>query len=116
MEFDNIGIDRLKSVLESNSLERMLELRPAEAGKTQATQKDGDKTVSFADTLKQSISEINNLQLESGKAIEDLSTGESTDIQGTIMALEKANISFKVMMEVRNKIVSAYQEVMRTTV
>ncbi|MBN1866126.1 flagellar hook-basal body complex protein FliE [Candidatus Sumerlaeota bacterium] len=71
---------------------------------------------SFAETLRNSIEEVNSLKLQADKAIEDLATGQSADLQGTILALEKADISFKLMMEVRNKIVSAYQEVMRTQV
>jgi len=68
---------------------------------------------SFGQTLQESIAEVNRLQNEADMAIEGLVTGEKPDVHGTMIALQKADLSFKVMMEVRNKIVSAYQELMR---
>lgn len=71
---------------------------------------------SFSDMLKESLQEVNALSKEADKAVRDLAIGESQDIQGTILAMEKASLSFKLMMEVRNKLLTAYQEVMRTQV
>ncbi|MCX7014263.1 MAG: flagellar hook-basal body complex protein FliE [Candidatus Sumerlaeota bacterium] len=68
---------------------------------------------SFAETLKESIAEVNQLQNDADQALEQFVTGQSPDVHGTMIALQKADLSFKVMMEVRNKLLSAYQEVMR---
>lgn len=75
-------------------------------------QNDGD-SVTFADTLKESIEKVNMLQLEADQAIVDFATEENPDIHNTMIAIQKADVSFKVMMEVRNKILQAYEEVMR---
>ena len=70
----------------------------------------------FSETLKESISEVNQLQKEAETAIQDLATGKTNDIHNTMIAIEKADISFKMMMKVRNKILDAYQEIMRMQV
>jgi flagellar hook-basal body complex protein FliE len=87
------------------------EMGAAAPGAQLALPEGGGK--SFAETLRESISEVNKMQLEADQAIEKLVTGEKPDIQGTLIALQKADLSFKVMMEVRNKILSAYQELVR---
>ncbi len=71
---------------------------------------------SFAETLKGSIQEVNNLQINADKAIQELGTGETRNIHETMILLEKADISFRLMMEVRNKLMDAYREIMRTQV
>lgn len=77
----------------------------------EAKDKSGDK--SFGEVLKQSINEVNELQQEADQAIKELTTGENISIHQTMIALEKADISFKLLMQVRNKLVEAYQDVMR---
>ncbi len=67
----------------------------------------------FSDVLKDSIKEVNNLQSEANKAIVDLAKGEVKDVHQTMTALKKADLSLKLMMQVRSKILEAYQEVMR---
>lgn len=69
---------------------------------------------SFAGALADSLKEVNQYQLDADKAIEDLVTGESKNIHETMIALSKAEIAFKLTMQVRNKVIEAYQEVMRT--
>jgi flagellar hook-basal body complex protein FliE len=71
---------------------------------------------SFAETLKGSIQEANNLQIDADRAIQKLGTGETRNIHETMILLEKADISFRLMMEVRNKLMEAYREIMRTQV
>ena len=111
---DDLTIQQLRSVLDSQGIGRVAEIQPAKTSAASPAQAEG--VPSFAETLQNSIREVNSLKVEADKAIEDLATGQGADLQGTILALEKADISFKMMMEVRNKIVSAYQEVMRTQV
>lgn len=71
---------------------------------------------SFLDTLKQSVEKVNALQNQADAAIDDLVLGKNQDITQTMIAMEKADISFRLMMQVRNKIVKAYEEVMRMQV
>lgn len=71
---------------------------------------------SFGDALNASLAEVNRLQNEADQAITALATGENVSVHDTMIAMEKADVSFRLMMEVRNKIVEAYQEILRTQV
>jgi flagellar hook-basal body complex protein FliE len=75
-----------------------------------------DHRPGFADNLKESIKKVNTLQADAHKAMEDLAVGKSNNIHETMIAIQKAETSFKMMMQVRNKIMNAYQEVMRMQV
>jgi len=70
----------------------------------------------FAETLSESLNKVNTLQKEADKAIEDFVVGKTGNIHETMIAVSKADIAFRLTMQVRNKIVEAYQEVMRTQV
>jgi len=70
----------------------------------------------FAGILQNKIQEINTLQIEADQAISNVMLEDSGSVHEAIIALEKASISFSTMMEVRNKIVEAYQEIMRMQV
>ena len=71
---------------------------------------------SFANVLKDSLTQVNSLQHEADQAIQSLATGGPATLHDTMLAVEKAELSFKLMMQVRNKIVEAYQEVLRMQV
>ena len=68
---------------------------------------------SFGEALKDAIMTVNNAQKQSDLAVQKLMTGESQDLHATLIAVQKADLSFQMMMQVRNKIVQAYQEIMR---
>lgn len=68
---------------------------------------------SFGDTLKESMNEVNNLQLDADKSIEGLVSGQNKNIHETMIAISKADLAFRMTMQVRNKVMDAYQEVMR---
>lgn len=68
---------------------------------------------SFSEMLSSSLMEVNNMQVEANKAIEKLASGQSKDVSGTLLAVEKAEIAFKTMNQVRMKVIEAYKEVMR---
>ena len=74
------------------------------------------KGSSFADTLKDSIQRVGELEKEADKEVEKLAKMESDDITNTMIAIEKADLSFQLMMQVRNKIINAYEEIMRMQV
>ena len=76
----------------------------------------GAKGASFGDVLKQSLAEVNHLQEKSDAAITALASGEKASLHDTMIAMEQADVSFRLMMQVRNKIVEAYQEIMRMQV
>jgi len=68
---------------------------------------------SFIDTLKDSIRDINQVQIQADQAIADVVAGNQQDLHKTMVAIEKADVSFQLMMQVRNKIISAYEEILR---
>jgi len=67
---------------------------------------------SFGDTLKSAINTVNESSIAADKTAGQMSTGKAAIDEAMIM-LEKADIQFRLMTQVRNNVVSAYQEVMR---
>ncbi len=72
--------------------------------------------VSFKDVLSDAVGEVQRLQNDADTAIRQLVSGEVKDITDAMVAIEKADVSFQTMMAVRNKIVAAYEEVIRMQV
>lgn len=70
----------------------------------------------FGEILQGVIHDVNQLQIEADQSINDLATGKQTDIHQTMIAVEKAGISFELLMQIRNKIIAAYETIMRTQV
>ncbi len=68
----------------------------------------------FADKLKSAMNEVNDLQVGSEKAMSDIATGQVKDLHQAALAIDKAEISMKLMLEVRNKALNAYKEISRT--
>lgn len=85
------------------------------AVKTQPPQKSAPASgqVSFGQWLHQSLEKVNQLQQQSETAAMKLATGENKDIHGTMIAMQKADIATSLMIEVRNKLISAYDEIKR---
>lgn len=79
--------------------------QPKSAGQTD--------TVSFGQWLNQSLGTINQLQQDAGEAARNLATGKTKDIHGTMIAMQKADIATNLMLEIRNKLLSAYDEIKR---
>lgn len=70
----------------------------------------------FASYLKQSIENVNELQLQSDVMTEKLARGENVDLHQVMISAQKASVSLQATMEIRNKVIEAYQEVMRMQV
>jgi flagellar hook-basal body complex protein FliE len=68
----------------------------------------------FAETLKSAINETNELQEEKTQAIAGIATGQVKDLHQAALAIGKAETSMKLMLEIRNKALSAYKELGRT--
>lgn len=76
-------------------------------------QKEGP---SFSDHLINSIKSVNASQISADKLTTDVATGQSTNIQEAMMSMAQAQLSFNLMVQVRNKALEAYQDVMRMQV
>ncbi len=96
------SINSLSTVLNSTSLKK---------------EKNKENISSSFDTiLKSSIDEVNNLQKNAEKAMADIATGEVKDLHQAAIAIDKAEISMKMMLEIRNKALNAYKEILRTQI
>jgi len=71
---------------------------------------------SFSDMVEEAFNKVNKLQFDANHSVAEISTGGNGSIHQTMIALEKATLSFQLMMQVRNKVVEAYREVMRMQV
>ncbi|MFQ5705938.1 MAG: flagellar hook-basal body complex protein FliE [bacterium] len=70
----------------------------------------------FSTTLKDMINKVDELQKSSDQATTDFISGKDADIHEVMAAVEEAQLSFQLMMEIRNKLLDSYQEIMRMQV
>src|SRR6185503_568589 len=65
----------------------------------------------FKQFLQDQIDQVNQLQSDATDATEDLAAGRRDDVEGVIIATQKADIAFKMLLQVRNKVMEAYDEI-----
>lgn len=70
----------------------------------------------FSEILKNSVEQVNDMQTQANQAIHELVAGRNKNIHETLLTIERADDSLKLMMQVRNKILDAYREIMRMQV
>jgi flagellar hook-basal body complex protein FliE len=70
----------------------------------------------FMDHLQRAIGEVDTLQSTANQEIRQLIGDGKGDLQDTIIAMERADVSFRLMMQIRNKVLDAYQEIVRMQV
>ena len=84
------------------------------AQSAQATQ--AVQGVGFGDVLNQFVSGVNDKQIASGQAVNDLLAGKDIPLHQAMIAMQEAGVAFQLMVEVRNKLLEGYQELMRMQV
>lgn len=72
--------------------------------------------ISFSQALREALGEVNRLQVEADQVARKLVTGEIKDLSEVTVAAEKANLALQLTIQVRNKAIEAYQEIMRMQV
>jgi flagellar hook-basal body complex protein FliE len=102
-------------------MDPLLALRIAEAGGSEAAAKPlggaaKDGAGSFADALQDAFEGADRLQHDADDTVRRFATGDIEDVHQVMLALDRADLSFRMTLEVRNKLVEAYQEVMRMPV
>lgn len=90
-------------------------IQPIGTQKVESTQNRQDG-LDFINTLKSSIQEVNTEQQISEKALADMASGQVKDLHQAAIAINRAENSMKVMLEVRNKAINAYKEILRTQI
>jgi flagellar hook-basal body complex protein FliE len=71
----------------------------------------GVESSSFKDLLVKSIQDVNSAQQQANQAVETLMTGGDADPAAVFTAVEKADLAFRMAMQMRNKVMAAYQEI-----
>jgi flagellar hook-basal body complex protein FliE len=77
-------------------------LAPSSSGGTQ-----------FRDMLNSAVNQVESSRNQASQSVDRFLSGEGDDLHSTILSVQRADLEFQMMMQVRNKVVSAYQEVMR---
>jgi flagellar hook-basal body complex protein FliE len=101
-----------------NAIKRAWESNTASPNANISTPKAGDAAAEkpgFADTIKaveKYISKVDNIQQSSDISIKDLLSGKNEDITSVVSAVAKADMSFKLLIGVRNKLIEAYKQTM----
>ncbi len=81
---------------------------------TQAAQGAGAvQGAGFGEVLNQFVGEVNQKQLDSTQAVNDLLAGKEVPLHQAMIAMQEAGVAFQLMVEVRNKLLEGYQELMR---
>lgn len=110
---DGLTIRNSQNLLETGKTAS--ELRVQEHDATAQTQGPGGAK-SFADTLKEAVGQVNALQQTADVKAQELATGKTDNIQDVMMAAEKADIALRLMVNVRNKVIDAYNDIMKMQV
>ena len=97
-----------------SNLNQLPPIKPLnELGTTSSSGTSNTEGANFGDILKQALQEVNAAQHTADQEARNLMTGETTDMHTAILAVQKADVSFQMMMAVRGKLIDAYREVMR---
>jgi flagellar hook-basal body complex protein FliE len=95
---------------------RQMQAETQQMSKGQKDPAATDGGPSFVDHLKDNLHEINHSQIKADRMSMELSTGKTNNIHETMLATSQAELSFNLMVQVRNKALEAYNEIMRMPV
>lgn len=82
----------------------------------QPTRIQNGETTSFAETLQKAFERVNEMQLHSAEIARQFAAGETDDLIRVVTASEEASVALQLAVQVRNKVIEAYQEIMRMQV
>ena len=92
-------------------------LEPTRVGGGESVRGGGETTLgTFSNFLKRAVGEVNDKMQAAELEKQRVLTGESTNLHQAIIAAQEASVAFSLMVEVRNKLVESYQELMRMQV
>ena len=75
---------------------------------------EGSKT--FGDFMKDLVQDANRSALEADGKMQDVAAGRNKDLHGAVLAMEKADVQFRLLTQVRNKVIDAYREILKMQV
>lgn len=103
-------IDRVQDDL----LARMSQLRQAAQRPLPSSNVGGLATPGFVDAFEQAVRAVDGQQHSASRLAARVDSGQSDDLMGAMLESQKASVSFSALMQVRNKLTSAFEEIMRT--
>jgi flagellar hook-basal body complex protein FliE len=111
-------MDGLKIAVSNNAASSISGARETLGEKLQSSNKSNAVQTgeSFADNLKAAINTVDKLQKDADTQMQNLATGRSQNIHETMIAAEKADLALRLMVQVRNKVIEAYQDIMKMQV
>jgi flagellar hook-basal body complex protein FliE len=126
----NLNVENLNRIVQTGDVEALMTggvsrtnvSAPSEARVVKEMQAQGmeapsaGKGETFSDMLRHSVEQVNQEQVQANQAIHELVAGRSKNIHETMLAVERADTSLKLMMQVRNKVLDAYREIMKMQV
>lgn len=95
----------------SSPLELLGNVAKSTGATEQADRNSG--TSDFAAVLKDKLTSLNSQQADAARASEDMATGRVDDVAQTMLRIEQANVSLQMATQVRNKVIEAYQDILR---
>jgi len=99
-------LEQMRQMREAAGAELDMQMRGVDAA-------DGDaRTSGFGDLLKSAVDSVNQLQADAGAQTNAFVRGESSDLVSVMIATQKSNVAFQALTQVRNRVVSAYQDIM----
>jgi len=113
---DGLTVSTAEGLLKTGDTMSELKARKMQPQKPQVQAGERVQGQSFADTLSDAVNQVNQLQKTSDTKMEQLAAGKTKNSSDVMIAAEKADIALKLMVQVRNKILNAYQEVMKMQV
>lgn len=123
----NLNVENLNRIVQTGDVDALMGGHsigaPSEARVMKEMQAQGMEAPSaagkgdtFSDMLRHSVENVNQDQVQANQAIHELVAGRSKNIHETMLAVERADTSLKLMMQVRNKVLDAYREIMKMQV
>ena len=106
-----MSVDRVMQ-LRAQILERNQALSRAGATANTTAPAGATKPTSFADTMQNALAKVNDGQQRATALSEQYERGETIDIAKVMLARQEASVGFEATMQVRNKILSAYKDIM----
>jgi flagellar hook-basal body complex protein FliE len=119
----NLSVENLSKIIQTGDAESLMgaggpvrEARVAREMQAQGMDVPAAGGGSFSDLMSKSFEQVNNYQHQADRAVGELVAGRSKNIHETMLTIERADTSLKLMTQVRNKILEAYREIMRMQV
>lgn len=112
-----MSIDKIQSL--SENLRLLRDAKPIFPSNPKGEMTQGvsePKGMSFTEFLTQQVNDVNTKGIEADKAIQDAIEGKELNPHATMIALQKADISFRLMMTVKERLIEAYQQIARTPI